>query len=74
MIHSIEGAEDNFQDGYNKLKIKEVNPNDIVIGISASGSANYVLGALKFAHKVKAYTALITFNIHTFRFNTRKGL
>ena len=33
-----------------------------VIGISASGSAAFVLGALKKSYELGAYTALITFN------------
>ncbi len=59
---AVEGAEDIFENGINDLREKNIKENDTVIGISASGGASYVLGALKYANKCNAKTALITFN------------
>jgi N-acetylmuramic acid 6-phosphate etherase len=50
MFRAIEGAEDDEQEGFNTIESKVTNL-DIVIGISASGSAPYVIGALKSARQ-----------------------
>ena len=42
-----EFAEDDMQQGWLDLKAQNVTSNDFVIGISASGTTPYVLGALK---------------------------
>ena len=62
LYKSIEGAEDSFSDGVEIVNKKNISQNDSVIGISASGTADYVLGALSEAKKVNAFTCLITFN------------
>ena len=62
MYKSIEGAEDSYEDGCNAIQFRKINSNDCVIGISASGNAKYVLGALETSHNLNAYTSLITFN------------
>ena len=59
---AIEGAEDSYKDGCEVIKTKGINSNDSVIGISASGNAKYVLGALETSYNLHAYTSLITFN------------
>lgn len=59
---SIEGAEDSFDDGEEIIIDEKIKQSDVVIGISASGSAKFVLGALSKAFKLGAYTCLITFN------------
>ena len=59
---SVENAEDSYEDGYNVIKSYKITNNDTVIGISASGSAKFVLGSLKSAKERGAYTSLITFN------------
>ena len=59
---SIEGAEDVSEEGKNILIKKQINKNDIIIGITASGSAEFVLGALEYAKSLNVRTALITFN------------
>ena len=61
LYKSVENAEDNFKDAKKIIKSK-VKSNDIVIGLSASGSAKFVLAGLKEAHKIKAKTGLITCN------------
>lgn len=57
-----EGAEDNSEQG--AIDIMEFNPNenDTLIGITASGGAPYVLGALQAAKKAGAFTSCITCN------------
>ena len=59
---SIEGAEDSFDDGEEVIIHEKIKQSDVVIGISASGSAKFVLGALSKAFELGAYTCLITFN------------
>lgn len=50
-IKAIEGAEDNEKLAEEDLKKIELNSNDIVFGIAASGRTPYVIGALKYAEK-----------------------
>jgi len=59
-FRAIEGAEDSFEDGRNQIKIKNINLNDVVVGISASGSAEFVKGALSQALELGSTTAIIT--------------
>ena len=42
-----------------ELLLLNIAPNDVVVGISASGTAFYVLSGLKFAHQRNAFTVLI---------------
>ena len=62
LYKSIEGAEDSFDDGQKIILDKNIKSSDSVVGISASGSAQYVLGALSKSFELGAYTSLITFN------------
>lgn len=58
--HSIEGAEDNFDLGYEDAKaLKE---DDIAVVISASGNPKYLLGVLKRAEEMGCKTIGITCN------------
>ncbi len=61
VFRSQEGAEDNSQQGAKDLA-KKAKKGDFVIGISASGTAPYVQGALAQAQKIGAYTALLSCN------------
>ena len=63
VFQSIEGAEDSLNDGMKMIMDKEINNKDIVIGISASGTTPYVLGALEKAYDIGAKTALIQCNV-----------
>lgn len=56
---AVEGAEDNEELGASDLKALGLNAKDFVVGISASGSAPYVRGALHAAAAAGAGTALI---------------
>jgi N-acetylmuramic acid 6-phosphate etherase len=61
--HAVEGAEDSERDGAADLRRAGVNAKDVVVGIAASGSTPYVLGALRFARQRGATTAAVTSNL-----------
>lgn len=56
MFVAVEGAEDDFDQGSADLDGVDVGPDDVVIGIAASGSTPYVLGALTAARAAGALT------------------
>ncbi len=60
-----EGAEDSAADGERDLKRTGLSKNDVVVGIAASGTTPYVLGALKYARRRGATTVAITANRDT---------
>ena len=60
--HAQEGAEDNPEQGAEDLLAFHPDENDTVIGITASGGAPYVLGALKAVRSAGAFTSCITCN------------
>ncbi|MFA6922675.1 MAG: N-acetylmuramic acid 6-phosphate etherase [Bacteroidales bacterium] len=60
--NAVEGAEDNFEAGWNDLKKYKVNKKDFVIGISASGTTPYVVGAIQKCEQNKITTGCITSN------------
>ncbi len=59
---AAEAQEDNEQSGVDDLKQYNICPNDVVIGVSASGGAAYVVGALKYANEVGATTVSLCSN------------
>ncbi len=56
---AVEGAEDNQAAGIEAAQARQLNSNDFVIGISASGRTPYVLGFLSYARQVGAGTAFL---------------
>lgn len=62
---SIEHAEDKPDSGWEDLLKHDLNENDVVIGISASGSTPYVVGALQKCSQYGITTAAITNNLNT---------
>lgn len=58
----VEKAEDNTTRGWEELLGYGINPNDTVIGIAASGTTPYVIGALREARKHGILTACIASN------------
>ncbi len=58
--HSIEGAEDNFDLGYEDAKV--LKEDDVAVVISASGNPKYLLGVLKKAEEINCKTIGITCN------------
>jgi len=59
---SIEGAEDDARSGALAMNERGVKREDLVIGISASGRAAFVMGALRRAREIGAQTILLTCN------------
>jgi len=62
---AVEMAEDNEELGWNDLKAYNPLPRDVVIGIAASGTTPYVIGALKRARQNGIFTGAITCNSGT---------
>jgi len=60
--HAVEGAEDSAISGARDLKHARVSRHDVVVGIAASGSTPYVLGALREAQRHAAVTVGVTSN------------
>ena len=62
MFRAVEGAEDDEARGAEELVADGVEAGDVVVGLSASGGAPYVLGALKKARELGAIPMGITCN------------
>lgn len=58
----VENAEDDTEQGWKDLQAFNINDRDTVIGIAASGTTPYVIGAIKEARKNGILTASITSN------------
>ena len=65
MFKAAENAEDDPEMSVNELKKRNFSKDDILIGISASGSAAYVIAAIDYAKKAGAVTVAITNNPDT---------
>ncbi len=59
---AVEEAEDSYEQGWEDLKKHNINPRDILIGIAASGTTPYVVGAVKKAREHGITTGAITMN------------
>lgn len=64
LTRAVEGAEDDVEEGRAAVSRVHVSSRDVVVGVSASGSAPYVRGALELARDRGALTALVTCNRH----------
>lgn len=62
IFRAKEGAEDSKKLAVNDLKDKDLNSNDIVVGLAASGRTPYVIGGLEYANQIGALTISITCN------------
>ena len=60
--NASEGAEDDFEAGAAALRERRVGPDDVVVGLSASGRTPYVLGAVAAAAEAGALTAGVMCN------------
>lgn len=65
MFRAVEGAEDDRARGAAELLEDGVTAGDVVVGLSASGGAPYVLGALEKARELGAVPMGITCNPHS---------
>ena len=59
---AVEGAEDSSKNGEHDLRGLRLMKNDVVVGIAASGTTPYVLGAMKYAKARGVMTVAITSN------------
>ncbi|WP_099464160.1 MULTISPECIES: N-acetylmuramic acid 6-phosphate etherase [Parabacteroides] len=58
----VEAAEDDLEKGWKELEAYHINQNDTVIGIAASGTTPYVIGALRNARERGILTASVSCN------------
>ena len=57
---AVEVSEDDAEAGVNDLKARDFRKSDSLVGIAASGSTPYTVGAVKFARGVEAFTVAVT--------------
>ena len=69
LTKSIESAEDRAEDGVRELKALGFSEKDVLVGITASGQAPYVLGALEYARDIGAVTGAISCNANSKTFD-----
>ncbi|HCB2208056.1 TPA: N-acetylmuramic acid 6-phosphate etherase [Citrobacter farmeri] len=62
LLKAVEGAEDNAQLGEDDLIALNLTPQDLVVGLAASGRTPYVIGGLKYARKMGCITVAISCN------------
>jgi N-acetylmuramic acid 6-phosphate etherase len=62
LVRAVEGAEDSAAQGARDVAARRVTRKDVVVGLAASGSTPYVLGALAYAHRRGATTIGVTSN------------
>lgn len=62
---AVEFAEDSATQGWKDLQEHDINSNDVVVGISASGTAPYVIGALQACQENGVVTGCIACNTNS---------
>src|SRR6266568_4410835 len=62
ITQAVEGAEDDVRQAERELRARKLTRNDVVVGVTASGTTPYVLAALKYARRRGATTVAITSN------------
>ena len=62
LLNAIEGAEDSEQKGHEDIRLHGIKKGDAVVGIAASGRTPYVIGALKEAKTIGAWTISVSCN------------
>ena len=60
LVKSVEGAEDDVNAAIGEMDARRVGPDDVVVGIAASGTTPYVRAALSRAQTLGARTAIVT--------------
>ena len=63
--NAVEFAEDSVNQGWNDLENHDISSKDVVIGIAASGTTPYVIGALKRCNEEGITTGSISCNAHS---------
>jgi len=64
MFNAVEFAEDDMAQAWKDLTEYEINENDVVVGIAASGSTPYVIGGLKKCRENGITTGSISCNFY----------
>ena len=72
LTSSVEAVEDDPEAGVSELKALNFCVHDVLVGITASGQAPYVLGALEYAGKLGATTGAISCNRNSKTFSLVK--
>ena len=65
LTHAAEANEDSAESGVRDLQAHNVCNKDVVVGISASGGAAYVVAALEYANEVGAVSVSVSSNYDT---------
>lgn len=65
MMQAAEAQEDDYAAGESDLKKYDLCEKDVVVGISASGGAAYIVGALEYANSVGALSVSLSSNYDT---------
>jgi N-acetylmuramic acid 6-phosphate etherase len=60
LVKSVEGAEDDVNAAIGEMDSRRVGPDDVVVGIAASGTTPFVRAALSRAQTLGARTAIVT--------------
>ena len=61
----VENAEDDFEKGWHELLERNICDKDVVVGIAASGTTPYVIGAMRHARENGILTASVSCNPDT---------
>ena len=69
LVRSIENAEDDYLAGVRELKALDFSKNDVLVGITASGQAPYVIGAMEYAQSIGAVVGAISCNARSQTFD-----
>jgi N-acetylmuramic acid 6-phosphate etherase len=70
--NAVEFAEDDTEQGWKDLQEYHIDTNDVVIGIAASGTTPYVIGALQKCNEKGIITGCITCNPNSPLYDTAK--
>jgi len=62
ITQAVENAEDDIEQGWKDLQQHNISKNDFVVGLAASGSTPYVIGALQVCKQNKILTGSISCN------------
>lgn len=65
ITQAVEGAEDDIRHAEGALRTRNLTRNDVVVGVTASGTTPFVLAALRYARGRGATTVAITSNRKT---------
>ncbi|MBO5223228.1 MAG: N-acetylmuramic acid 6-phosphate etherase [Clostridia bacterium] len=65
VFKASENKEDSYESGYESAKELNVTENDVAIGISANGNAQFCLGFMAYAKEMGAKTVAIVNNVKT---------